>query len=186
MSDELHKRGRALEDAFFNNQHEKLLEKLRAQQAAERKQGEIAGATGIRDSEILKLLVSQGVGPEALTALVIVPIVLMAWRKGRVEPAERSAILRAAEGRGVPQGGPGWKLIESWLDRRPDPQLRPAWEAYVKALKEKISPADFAALREDVLTRARDVARAAGGFLGLATVSADEKQFIAILEAALA
>lgn len=186
MSDELHKRGRALEEAFFSKQDEQLLGKLRAQETAQRKQGELAGATGIRDSDVLQLLVSQGVGPEALTALVIVPIVLMAWRKGRVEPSERSAILRAAEARGLHQGGPGWKLVESWLDRRPDTRLRPAWEAYVKALKDKISPADYAALREDLVTRARDVARAAGGFLGIATVSADEKQFIAMLEAALA
>lgn len=186
MSDELHKRGRALEDAFFNKQDEALLAKLRAQQDAERKKGEIAGATGIRDSKILDTLVGQGVGPDALAALAIAPIVLMAWRKGRVEPSERSAILRAVEARGVHQGSHSWTLVESWLDRRPDPSLRPAWEAYVKALKESVSPAEFAALREDIVTRAREVARSAGGFLGVATVSAEEKRFIATLEAALA
>jgi hypothetical protein len=185
MTDELHKRGRALEEAFFAKQDDQLLAKLRAQQEAERKQGEIAGATGIRDSAILRTLVKDGVGPDALTALALAPIVLMAWRKGRMDPKERNAILRAAEQRGVQMGTPQWTLIESWLDRRPDPALRAAWEAYVKALKGKISQQDFAELRSDIVTRAREVARSAGGFLGVARVSADEKQFIAELEAAL-
>lgn len=185
MTDELHKRGRALEEAFFNKQDQQLLAKLRAQQEAARKKGELASATGIRDSAILDTLVADGVGLDALTALALAPIVLMAWRKGRIDPKERSAILRAAEQRGVQSGTPQWKLIEGWLDHRPDANLRPAWEAYVKALKAKLSEKEFADLREDIVTRAREVARAAGGFLGISTVSADEKQFIAVLEAAL-
>ncbi len=186
MSDDLHKRGRALEDAFFNKQDEALLSKLRAKEDAERKKGAIASATGIRDSKILETLVAQGVGPDALTALVIAPIVLLAWRKGRVEPSERNAILRAVEGRGIQKGSASWSLVEAWLERRPDAGLRTSWEAYVKALKEKVTAAEFAALREDIVTRAREVAGAAGGFLGVASVSADEKQFIATLEALLA
>jgi hypothetical protein len=185
MTDELHKRGRALEEAFFAKQDDQLLAKLCVQQEAERKQGELAGATGIRDSAILRTLVQDGVGPDALTALALAPIVLMAWRKGRMDPKERNAILRAAEQRGVHLDTPEWKLIESWLDRRPDAALRIAWEAYVKALKGRISQEDFAELRNDIVTRAREVARATGGFLGIARVSADEKQFIAQLEAAL-
>ena len=186
MTDELHKRGRALEEAFFTRKDEQLLAKLRAQQAAERKQGELAIATGIGDSAVLRDLVEGGVGPDALTALVLAPIVAMAWRKGRIDRHERDAILRAAEERGLKQGTPEWGLIEGWLDKRPHENLRPAWEAYVKALREKLPPEEFAALRKDIVTRAREVARSAGGFLGFAAMTADEKEFIKELEAALA
>ncbi|MFI5316031.1 MAG: hypothetical protein ACHQ6T_10025 [Myxococcota bacterium] len=184
--DELHKRGRALEDAFFSKHDEELLAKLRAQREAERKKGELAGATGILDSAILEELVADGVGPFALTALALVPIVLMAWRHGSIDHKARSAILRAAEQRGVQSGTPQWKLVEKWLEKRPHDELRPAWEAYVKVLKKKLPPEEFAALREDVVSRAREVARLAGGFLGFASVSAEEKRFLALLEAALA
>src|SRR5262245_39120109 len=185
MTTELEKRGRALEDAFFNKRDEELLEKLRAQEAARRKQGELAGATGIRDSNILAQLVADGVAPDALMVFVLAPIIVMVWRKGKVEPAEKNAILRAAEERGVHQGEPGWTLIEGWLERRPNTGLRSAWDAYAAALREKLSPSDFTALREDIVGRARDVARAAGGFLGIGAISAEEKRLIAELEKAL-
>lgn len=185
MSTELDKRARALEEAFFNKRDEELLAKLRAQEAERRKQGELAGATGIRDSKILADLVAIGISPDSLLAFALAPIIVMAWRKGKIEPAERNAILRAAEGRGVQQGHPGWKLIESWLEHRPSPALRPAWDAYAKTLREKLPPADYAKLRDDIVGRAREVAHAAGGFLGVASVSADEKRFIEELEKAL-
>jgi len=185
MSTELDKRARALEEAFFNKRDEELLAKLRAQEAERKKQGELAGATGIRDSNILAQLVAQGVAPDALMVFALAPLIVMVWRKGKVEPAEKNAILRAAEQRGVHQGEPGWKLIEGWLERRPKTGLRAAWEAYAAALREKLPPQDFAALREDIVGRAREVARAAGGFLGIAATSADEKRFIEELEKAL-
>src|SRR5262245_23513842 len=185
MTSELDKRGRALEDAFFNKKDEELLAKMRAQEEAKRKQGELAGATGIRDSAVLAKLVADGIGPNTLTALVLAPIVLMVWRKGKVEPAEKNAILRAAEQRGVQPGTPDWQLIEGWLERRPREDARAAWEAYVAALREKLPPADFAKLRDDIVTRAREVARAAGGFLGVGSVSAEEKRLIELLENAL-
>lgn len=185
MTTDLDKRGRALEDAFFNKKDEELLAKLRAQEEAKRKQGQLASATGIRDSAVLAELVADGIEPDRLTALVIVPIVLMAWRKGMIEPAERNAILRAAEQRGVVAGSPEWQLVEGWLERRPRKELRSAWESYVAAVREKLPPAAFAKLRDDIVGRAREVARAAGGFLGIASVSADERQVIAELEKAL-
>ena len=185
MSTELEKRGRALEDAFFNKRDDELLAKLRAQEAERRKQGELAGATGIRDSKILAELVAIGISPDSLLAFALAPIIVMAWLKGKIEPAERNAILRAAEGRGVNQGQPGWQLIESWLHHRPSSALRPAWDAYAHALREKLPPADFAKLREDIVRRAREVAHAAGGFLGIGSMSADEKRFIEELEKVL-
>jgi hypothetical protein len=185
MPDELSKRAHALEEAFFNKRDEELLAKLRAQGEAQRRQGDLEGATGIRDSKVLAALVADGIAPDSLLALALAPIVVMAWRKGMVEPAERNAILRAAEQRGITQGTPGWTLIEGWLDRRPGPELRPAWDAYVVALREKLPPAEFAKLREDIVGRAREVARAAGGFLGFASVSAEEKRIIEELEKAL-
>jgi hypothetical protein len=186
MTDELHKRGRALEEAFFTKQNEELLAKLRAQEAVARKKQELAVATGIKDATLLEALAIDGVEPNALTALTLAPIVLMAWRKGVVQPAERNAVLRAAEERGIQPGSPQWKLIEGWLDTRPHATLQPAWVAYVKALREKLPPADFAALRADFLARAREVAHAAGWMHGVGVMSHDLRAFISELEAALA
>jgi len=186
MTDELHRRGRALEEAFFTKQNEELLAKLRAQEAAARKKRELSAATGIQDPALLEALAIDGVEPNALTALTIAPIVLMAWRKGVVQPAERNAILRVAGERGIQPGSPQWKLVETWLDSRPHASLQSAWVGYVKALRAKLPPADFAALRADFIARARDVAHAAGWLHGVGVMSNDLRAFIAELEAALA
>jgi len=186
MTDELHKRGRALEEAFFTKQNEDLLAKLRAQEAAARKKRELSAATGIRDEALLEALAIDGVEPNAMTALTLAPIILMAWRKGVVQPAERNAILRAAEERGIQPGTPQWTLIDAWLDHRPHASLHAAWVAYVKALREKLPAAEFQALRADVIARARDVAHAAGWLHGVGVMSSDLRAFIAELEAALA
>jgi len=185
MATDLQKRGHALEEAFFTKRDEELLAKLRDHERAKRKQGELADMTGIRDAKVLAALVAIGVSPDSLLAFALAPIIVMAWRKGKIEPAERNAILRAAEGHGVSQGEPGWELIESWLQHRPSSELRPSWDAYAAALRETLPPADFKRLREEIVGRARDVARAAGGFLGIGAVSADEKQFIEELEKVL-
>src|SRR5262245_13620073 len=185
MATDLEKRGRALEEAFFNKRDEELLAKLRDHERAKRKQGELSKMTGIRDAKVLAALVAIGVSPDSLLAFGLAPIIVMAWHKGKIEPAERNAILRATEGRGLKQGDPGWELIESWLQHRPDPALRPSWDAYAAALRETLPPADFKSLREAIVGGAREVARAAGGFLGIGAVSADEKQFIEELEKVL-
>src|SRR5262245_66021892 len=123
MATDLEKRGHALEEAFFTKRDEELLAKLRDHERAKRKQGELAEMTGIRDAKVLAALVGIGVSPDSLLAFGLAPILVMAWRKGKIEPAERNAILRATEGRGLNQGDTGLELIERWQKRLPDDGL---------------------------------------------------------------
>jgi hypothetical protein len=185
MTDELNRRGRALEEAFFNKRNEELLAKLRAQDAVKRTKGELEASTGIHDPKVLDDLIAARVDPQTLAALSLAPLVLVAWRDGKIETHERSAILRAAEQRGFKPGTTAYQLVEKWLESRPTGELRPAWEAYVKSLRERLPKDAYAAVREDILARTREVARAAGGILGIASLSKSEKAFLAGIEAAL-
>jgi hypothetical protein len=185
MADELEKRGRALEEAFFNKQNEALLAKLRAQEAAKRKKGELEASTGVHDARVLDELLAAGVEPETVAALALAPLVLVAWRDGQVSERERGAVLRAAEQHGVEPSSTAFGLVEKWLANRPGPELLEAWSGYVAALRAKLSKDAFAALRADVLTRTREVAKIAGGILGVRSVSKGEKELIAEIEAAL-
>jgi hypothetical protein len=185
MSDELGKRGRALEDAFFNKQNEALLEKLRAkEQAAKRKQG-LAEATGITDEAVLDELVTAGVEPTTLTALALAPLVLLAWRDGKLEERERGAILHAAKEEGIAPGSAPYQLLDKWMADRPGDSLIDAWKGYVGALRTSLPPASYAALRKDILDRTAHVARSAGGFLGFNSVTKEEKEILARLKAIL-
>lgn len=183
MKDEtLLKRGRALEEAFFNKYNDELLAKLRAKEEAGKKKRSLADATGIQDEQVLVDLLDAGVEASTLAALAIAPLVLLAWRDGKIEERERGAILRAADEQGLARSSVAYQLIEKWLNERPGDTLTAAWKGYVEALRRNLSPEAFAALRKDILTRTRAVARAAGGYLGFGAVTRAEKELLAKLE----
>jgi hypothetical protein len=185
MTDELDKRRRALEEAFFNKYNDELLAKLRDKEQAAKEKQELSTATGITDEKILDALRAVGVRATTLAALSIAPLVLLAWRDGKMEARERGAILRAAEEQKMDRTSPGFQLLEKWLDARPGDELVATWKGYVGALRQHLPEPAFAALRKDILTRTRAVAESAGGFLGLSRVSKEEKELLARIEEAL-
>ena len=182
MSDELERRRRALEEAFFNKYNDELLAKLRAKEAAEKRKRGLAAKTGISDEKVLDDLVSAEVEPETLAALALAPLILLAWRDGVLQDRERGAILRAANEQGVAPGSTAYELLERWMNERPGDELIAAWTGYVGALRDHLSAPAYAALRSDILDRTRNVARAAGGFLGFNRVTQDEQALLATIE----
>ncbi len=185
MSDELERRRRALEEAFFNKYNDQLLAKLRAKEAAEKLKRGLASKTGISDEQVLDNLLAAGVEAETLAALALAPLILLAWRDGVLQDRERGAILRAADEQGVAPGSTAYELLEKWLDERPGDELIGAWTGYVEALRGNLSESAYAALRTDILDRTRKVARAAGGFLGLNRVTKDEQEMLDRIEGIL-
>jgi len=108
----------------------------------------------------------------------------VAWADHAVHDDEHAAVLRAAEESGVAPGSPARQLLDEWLDERPSPALLEAWKSYVAALDGVLDAATRTALRDDLLRRARHVAEAAGGFLGMKKVSAGEQKMLDALEQA--
>ncbi len=159
--------GRELEDSFFLQEDRLLIERLKALRKMEETREALAQASGIRDAQVLQRLVELGVRPESVAPLALVPVVEVAWADGKVDARERQAVLQAAEARGIRAGAIEHELLESWLARRPRPQLLEAWQHYVAGLLPELTPAQREGLRDELLGRARAVAEASGGFLGL-------------------
>ena len=102
-----------------------------------------------------------------------------------MEEAERKAVLSAARSQGVDDASPAGLLLEGWLSTPPSAGLREAWRDYVGALSASLEPEQRASLRDEVIGRARAVAEAAGGFLGMGSkVSAREQEVLERLESA--
>jgi hypothetical protein len=178
----LEDRRKALEEQFFKKQDAELLQRMREQRAEQERRQALATASGVRDEAALEAMVQADIGPETLAALGLVPLVAVAWADGKLDDDEREAVLSAARGLGLEEGGPADRLLVGWLESRPPHALLETWEAYVKALPAQVREA----LRPDVLGRAREVAEAAGGFLGLGSkVSDDERRVLGELERAL-
>ena len=179
MADEvLGDRRKALEEQFFTKHNEELRRQLRESQQKQASQEALARVAGVAHPEVLDRLVELGIGPETWAALEIVPLVEVAWANAQVEAKERSAVLAAAEANGIAAGSPSHQLLEDWLTHRPDGRLLGAWGEYIVGLCANLDPGQKEALRDEILGRARTVAEAAGGFLGLGNKISREEEIV--------
>jgi hypothetical protein len=163
-------RRRALEDSFFREQDRLLVRRLTDQHAHRVERENISSITGITDPALIDQLIALDLRPPTLAALALVPLVVVAWADGDVTDPERLAVLAAAADVGLTQATEAHAVLDSWLRHPPPPALFPAWEAYTAAFVRKLDAAGRGALRDEVMTRARAVARAQGGFLMLGRI----------------
>ncbi len=186
MADEiLGERRRALEEAFFARENERLLRQLRQADATRERKAALAASSGITDEAVLERLAALGLDSGTLVALAVVPLVAVAWADGQIEDAERRAVLAGAAEVGLGKEGPAHDLLNRWLRAPLPPELLPAWMEYIRALTAGLGAPARAALRSDLLGRARRVAEAAGGYFGIGgKVSDVEERMLKRLESA--
>jgi tellurite resistance protein len=174
-----------LENSFYGLDRVAILEKIARRTETADQREELSEASGITDGRLLDLLVDLRITAESLSALALAPLVMVAWADGRVDAKERAAVVEAAREAGVRHGDLSDKLLEQRLGDRPDPVLVNAWKAYARLLARTLSPAELALLKSQMLDRARKVAEASRGRLGLgARISKAEREMIEDLEAA--
>ena len=180
MSDShvLHDRANGLEAAFFAKHNHELAVRLKEKVALESAVKGLSEATGVDEQETLEELVRLGVTAQSLLALSLVPLVQVAWADGHVDAGEREALLKAADSAGIEPSTPAYELLEGWLGEAPGEAMVKAWEDYVQALCASSSAGSKEALRAVTMDRAEGVAKAAGGFLGLGSVSASERKVL--------
>jgi hypothetical protein len=171
-------RRKALEEQFFSKHNEELRQKLLKSQEKQASREALAHVAGDADAQVLDKLVELGIGPETWAALEIIPLVEVAWANAQVEAKEHGAILTAAEANGIEADSPSHRLLENWLTHRPDARLLAVWGEYIVGLCAGLDPAQKSALRDEILGRARTVAEAAGGFLGLGNKISPEEEVV--------
>jgi uncharacterized membrane protein YebE (DUF533 family) len=161
------------------------LQQFREKMAAKAKTEALTAASGITDAAVLEQLAAIDLSSETVAALALVPLIEVAWADGRLDAKERSALLAAAEHAGLSKDSASYQWLEEWCRERPSPQVLAAWKAYVAALSRTLTVQATHALKQDLLGRARVVAEAAGGFLGLGKrISRAEQAVLTELEQA--
>jgi hypothetical protein len=175
---------RTLEDEFFRKEDQRLTARLKELRDREVSREALAKASGIKNPATIDKLLQLGIQADVLAALAIVPLVEVAWADGSLDDKERQAILERAEKSGIAPGSADHVLLQSWLERRPEPKLLTAWIHMVEGVCEYMSPAEAEALRAGLVERAQAVASASGGFLGARKVSGAEAVIIRQLESA--
>lgn len=184
MKYDLHTDALTLEDAFFLKEDQRLMESLREMKALEETTGMLAEVSGITDPKLLLRLAQLKVTPSAAASLAILPLIEVAWADGTVDAVERQAILDSLD-KVLFFQTIDRDIVEAWLGIAPPPALFSAWETYASHVKEQLEPAERKALADGILEHTRQVARAAGGFLGFSTISKAEQAVLDRLEKAL-
>lgn len=175
----LDERRRGLEEAFFVRHNRELLQRLRARVDHDSVVEGLRSASSVDDEAVLSQLADLGIRSETLIALSLLPLVEVAWADGRIQLDERQALLQAAESVGVAPGSEASQLLEAWLEHRPTEAVHNAWVDYIKALCASSAVDDSrVALRAVTLGRAEQIARSAGGVLGIGAISGSEREVL--------
>ena len=142
-----------LEDLFFNEVDQHLLEKLRAEMKTDETAESISRVTGINDSTVAKAIAELDVSTDTLAAFRLAPLVAVAWADDRVEENERYRILQAAEKAGIRADEPAMQLLKNWTEKRPPAALLDAWCDYSAALCASLNESHRATLKTEVLSQ---------------------------------
>ena len=177
-SDSFSERRKGLEEAFFKDRDQQLLAKMRGELQSLEERRQLAHVSGITAEHVLQNLVQAGVRAETLTAVGLIPLVEVAWCDGMVSPEERDAVLNAAVQQGIHRDSAPHELLKQWLISRPDSHVVAAWKEYVRELAHLMPKESIDELKRNMVDRCTRVAEAAGGFLGLSTISKSERQAI--------
>lgn len=181
----IEERGKALEEAFFAQKNKELLAQVKADLDISTRRDDLKAATGVSDDSVLDELINIGVTSQSIAAISLVPLILVAWADGTVSEKEREAILTSAEQAGVQADSAAGKMLTGWLAEQPDATLTETWKDYMQAICEKLPAGDKVKLGEQLMERCKKVAEAAGGFLGLGSVSVKEKAVLDMLRSTL-
>lgn len=177
-------RKQALEDAFFKKEEAKKLEAMREKLKDKTLREDLQKASGMTEEGVLEKLVELGLTGDTVVALSLCPLIHVAWADGEIQDNEREAILQAARGKGIEEGDPAFELLSDWLGTKEPDALWGAWLSYVTALKDEMNDEQYALLRTQIVNFATAVAQAAGGFLGIKSVSHTEQTAIDEISAA--
>ncbi len=181
-NEQLRKRGKALEDIFFNKEDARLIDQLNEQKEHHDQEIALRSISGITNKSVLDNAIDLGITVETFGALTLIPLLKVAWADHICDLKESKVILRFAEEAGIEKSSSGYKLLELWLDNEINPNLYIAWKSYVEVLKEKLTHQEIQALHDEVIVRARKVAKASGGFLGIGAINKMEADVLAELD----
>ena len=147
--------GKSLEEAFFAKENARLLEQLRAKAKQDERRKALRDVIQIEDEGLVDHLLQLGLGPETILAVTLIPLAMVAWADGAIEPKEREAIQRAAAEKGIAPGSIAGQVLDTWLAKPLDAQLIDTWRRYIQTIWPSLTPHERAEVRKMGLERAR-------------------------------
>lgn len=178
-------RRRNLEEDYFRRKDRELIERMRKAAETEKARTELSAKTGLNDPGLVAELQEMGFTPETLSVLPLVPVVQMAWAEDSITPAERALIVKLARARGIAEGSAADQLLSGWMTRRPASEVFAKATRLIRAMLDAGGAGSATIDADDLIKYCESIASASGGILGLGSISAEERDTLARIAAAL-
>jgi hypothetical protein len=166
----------------FFKENKKIEDKYRAMQQMKKTKEALAAVSGINDDLVLDKFIEMNLRPETLASISMVPLIVIAWADGNLDPKEKDAILNVVGKFGWTPDSLNYELLNQWLKTKPSASLLTAWKHYVDSLCHTMTNEELAHFKKEMMAHVTMVAEAAGGFLGIGKISAEERDMISQLE----
>ena len=187
-SESLAQHRQILHDSFFEDRDQELLDFLEfeTKTAEEEEKEKLITKAGIADPQVFDALKRIGITSASMDAFMLLPLVRLAWADAKIQEGEFESLLKAADDDGIKYGTPAYRLLSRWLEERPTDKMIEAWQTYARALARELDVASLSAFQQATLGRARRLAEASGGILGLGEkISENERHVLNDLANAL-
>src|SRR6476619_5108459 len=159
-------REKAMEESYFRKEDARLLEQLRKKAPLD----DIALALGqkleVDSPELLQRVRDAGISLDTAAALLVAPLIQVAWAEGSVSRAEHDTVLRLARERGIATDSPAYAQLESWLHERPSDEIFDTGIAVIKHGFSVLPDGERNERIKMVLDACNEVAEASGTSLG--------------------
>jgi tellurite resistance protein len=119
----------------------------------------------VDDHELLDRVVDLGLTRDTGAAILLAPLVQVAWAEGSVSPREREVVLEIAASRGIESGSGAHRQLESWLMQRPSDALFATALEVMKAGLAVLPEAEREERVQSIIAACTRVAEATGGGL---------------------
>jgi hypothetical protein len=165
MKDIFKEREHGDEAQYFRRLDEKLLEKMRERAALDEVAQALADKLRVDNRELLNRVLDLGLTRDTGTAILLAPLVQVAWAEGSVSRREREVIFEIAASRGIEVGSGAQAQLEAWLERRPSDAL---FETALEVMKAGLGVLPVGEREErvrEIVDGCKRVAEATGGGL---------------------
>lgn len=165
MKDIFKEREHGDEAQYFRRLDEKLLEKMRERAALDEVAQALADKLRVDNRELLNRVLDLGLTRDTGTAILLAPLVQVAWAEGSVSRREREVIFEIAASRGIEVGSGAQAQLEAWLERRPSDALFETALEVMKAGLEVLPGGEREERVRQTVDACKRVAEATGGGL---------------------
>lgn len=183
-------REHALEEAYFRAHDQTLLDLLRAKIHFGHLAHALREKLHVEKPELLQRITDLGLDENTSPALLIAPLVQIAWADNPPTDRQRKDVLELAESRGIEPGSTAAHKLNQWLDDKPTDDLFNTATDTIRAGLSVLPPKERNERIKRIAEMATHVARQAGGVLapfgGPGNVSRPEADAIRTLTSELA